>query len=108
MNDILSGSLAEFIGGLAVALALAGWVWIRRRHLAAAPAQQVSPLPRQARRYTLLDTPDEDGQPQHLVSTRPAGTVVTRAGASGPQHFELTDAVLPDGSYAAEPLHRFQ
>ncbi|MFE3584523.1 hypothetical protein [Streptomyces vinaceus] len=108
MNDILNGSLAQLIGGLALTMALACWAWIRRPRRTAPPAQQISLLPRQARRYTLLDTTGEDGQPQHLVSTRPAGTVVTRIGGSGLERFELTDAVLPDGSYAAEPLHRFQ
>ncbi|MGW7459979.1 hypothetical protein [Streptomyces sp. NPDC054797] len=108
MNDILNGSLAEFIGGLALVLVLAGWAWIRRTRRAVPRSQEQPTLPRQARRYTLLDTTGEDGQPQHLFSTRPAGTVVTRIAGSGPERFELTDAVLPDGSYAAEPLHRFQ
>ncbi|MFE2141932.1 hypothetical protein ACFXA3_09290 [Streptomyces sp. NPDC059456] len=51
--------------------------------------------------------PGEDGQPQHLDSTGPAGTVVTHTAANGPKHFELTGAVLPEGTFAAEPLHRF-
>ncbi|MFI8265577.1 hypothetical protein [Streptomyces sp. NPDC085665] len=107
MNNVLNDSLAQLVGGLALALVLAGWAWIWRRHRVPPPQGQPT-LPRQARRYTLLDTLGEDGQPQHLVSTRPAGTIVTRNAESGPERFELTDAVLPDGSYAAEPLHRFQ
>lgn len=42
------------------------------------------------------------GQPVHLPSSRPAGTVVTWTGPAGPEQFELTDEVLSDGMYAAD------
>ncbi|MFC9825229.1 hypothetical protein ACFWG6_29020 [Streptomyces erythrochromogenes] len=108
MNNILNDSLAQLIGGLALAVVLAGWAWVRRTRRAAPRPQERPTLPRQVRRYTLLDTRGDDGQPQHLISTLPAGTVVTCTAGGGPERFELTDAVLPDGSFAAEPLHRFQ
>ncbi|UQW99131.1 hypothetical protein [Streptomyces sp. RerS4] len=47
-----------------------------------------------------------DGHPVQLVSCRPAGTVVY--GPDGRQEYELTDAVLRDGSFAAEPLARYR
>ncbi|MEU8617315.1 hypothetical protein [Streptomyces sp. NPDC048623] len=41
-----------------------------------------------------------------LASSRPAGTVITwqELATDRRQRFELTDAVLSDGTYAAEPL----
>ncbi|MFE5804896.1 hypothetical protein [Streptomyces sp. NPDC056491] len=51
-----------------------------------------------------------DGQPAHLPSSRPVGTVVARD-CSGPASlawFELTDALLPDGTHAAEPLRLYR
>ncbi|MFJ6784338.1 hypothetical protein [Streptomyces yangpuensis] len=58
---------------------------------------------RQVRTYTLLGARAADGQPVHWPSSRPAGVRITWTGPAGKrEQFELTDAVLPDGTYAAE------
>ncbi|MFE2853001.1 hypothetical protein ACFXJO_17940 [Streptomyces lavendulae] len=44
----------------------------------------------------------------HLPSSKPAGTVVTWTGPAGRERFELTDHRLPDGTYGAEPVARYQ
>ncbi|CAM5331307.1 hypothetical protein SALBM135S_00032 [Streptomyces alboniger] len=42
------------------------------------------------------------------VVPRRADIVVRReTGGAGPQRFELTDALLPDGNYVAESLDRY-
>ncbi|MFK0046049.1 hypothetical protein ACIQU4_18420 [Streptomyces sp. NPDC090741] len=57
------------------------------------------------RRYTLLGVRAADGQPVHLPSSRPPGTRVVWSGPAGKtEQFELTDAVMEDGTYAAEPM----
>ncbi|MFD7026552.1 hypothetical protein ACFWAR_00755 [Streptomyces sp. NPDC059917] len=43
-----------------------------------------------------------DGQPLHLPSSRSAGTRIDWTGPAGEEWFELTEAVLTDGTYAAE------
>ncbi|WP_329127194.1 hypothetical protein [Streptomyces sp. NBC_01465] len=56
------------------------------------------------RRYTLLRTAGQDGTPDQIPTTQPPGTVITHLVGGCPQRFELTDAPLGDGTYAAEPL----
>ncbi|AYV31829.1 hypothetical protein EES41_34340 [Streptomyces sp. ADI95-16] len=63
---------------------------------------------RPARTYTLVGTRGPDGQPVRIASGRAAGTVITRQEGRGRRRFELTDAVLSDGTYAAEPLDGYR
>ncbi|MFD9410179.1 hypothetical protein ACFWBN_24650 [Streptomyces sp. NPDC059989] len=50
----------------------------------------------------------EEGQDEmydvftNWIAGVPAGTVVTWTGPAGPERFELTDGLLPDGTYAAD------
>ncbi|MEV7565626.1 hypothetical protein [Streptomyces tanashiensis] len=55
--------------------------------------------------YTLIATRAPDGHVVQLASSRPAGTVITwqESASDRRQRYELTDAVLSDGTYAAEP-----
>ncbi|MDX3540540.1 hypothetical protein PV721_40855 [Streptomyces sp. MB09-01] len=112
LTDVLTGWTAETSGGLTVLTAIAVWGWLRRRRPArpdsAAPA--VSAGGRTVRTYTHLGARAADRQPVHLPTSQPAGTVVawpTGARADA-ERFELTEALLPDGTYAAEwvGLHR--
>lgn len=92
---LLEASLAEFLGGIAVIIVMAAVTWLirRRRH--------------GVRRYTLLNSPDADGNPVLHVTTRRAGTVIRRDVGSGPERFELTGTPMGDGTYVAEPLDRY-
>ncbi|WP_327380660.1 hypothetical protein [Streptomyces sp. NBC_01207] len=51
-----------------------------------------------------------DGHTVQIVSSRPAGTVIARQGPACDRRrrFELTDAILSDGTYAAKPLDRYR
>ncbi|MCX5078869.1 hypothetical protein OHA84_37420 (plasmid) [Streptomyces sp. NBC_00513] len=105
LTDVLTGWTAETLGGLTLLAGAAVWGWLRRRTPAdpgVAPATAV-PGAVQLRTYTLLGVRAADGQPVHLPSSRPASTRVTWSDPTGKrEQFELTDAVLPDGTYAAE------
>ncbi|MFE5614086.1 hypothetical protein [Streptomyces sp. NPDC056524] len=109
LTDLITSSLAELLGGLAgiLLLAVAGRARLRRR-----AARRVAPAEirdvRQARTYTLPGTLAPDGCPVKVISTRPAGTILYHSGPVGREKFELTDFVLSDGTYAAEPLSRYQ
>nr|WP_239105773.1 hypothetical protein [Streptomyces sp. SID8014] len=84
--------------GLVVAgLATAARSLYRRRRTIPTP-------PRVLRRFSLLGTTGTDGTPLHYETTRAPGSVVIRRIGSLSQRFELTDAPLGDGTYAAEPL----
>ncbi|MFE7779229.1 hypothetical protein ACFU5O_36250 [Streptomyces sp. NPDC057445] len=61
----------------------------------------------QLRRYTLLGTVTADGSPAQVTSTRPAGTIITYRVSDCAERFELTDFLLYDGTFAAEPLDRY-
>ncbi|MEU0283276.1 hypothetical protein [Streptomyces sp. NPDC006195] len=61
-----------------------------------------------AKRYTLLGTSTDDGSPVQLTSTRPPGTVVTWLTGGYRERFELTDVQLYDGTFAAEPVDRYE
>ncbi|MCC2274913.1 hypothetical protein LKL35_05610 [Streptomyces sp. ET3-23] len=87
---------------IAVGLAVTGLAAVarslyRRRRTTPTP-------PRVLRRFSLLGTTGADGTPLYYETTQPPGSVVTRRVGSLPQRFELTDAPLGDGTYAAEPL----
>lgn len=105
MDDVLTGWTAETLGGLTLLGIGLLWRWLRRRRADQVGTGTPAQLPAVAgpvRTYTLLGSRAADGQPVHLPSSRPAGMVVTWTGPAGPERFELTDAVLPDGTYAAE------
>ncbi|MEU6212764.1 hypothetical protein ABZ891_23015 [Streptomyces sp. NPDC047023] len=107
LTDVLTGWTAETLGGLTLLAVAAAWGWLRRRRTqtvpGAVPVIAADGTVRSARIYTLLGARAADGQPVHLPSSRPAGTRVTWSGPAGKvEQFELTDAVLPDGTYAAE------
>ncbi|MFE5717862.1 hypothetical protein [Streptomyces erythrochromogenes] len=112
LTDVLTGWTAETLGGLTLLAGAAAWGWLRRcRNQAgpgAAPAIAVGEAVRPVRIYTLLGARAADGQPVHLPSSRPAGIRVTWTGPAGKtEQFELTDAVLPDGTYAAERVSAY-
>ncbi|MFF8610963.1 hypothetical protein ACF06X_34215 [Streptomyces sp. NPDC015346] len=104
LTDVLTGWTAETLGGLTLLAAAAAWGWLRRLRDPVDPG--VTPAAgtvRPVRTYTLLGARAADGQPVHLPSSRPACIRVTWSSPTGKQEqFELTDAVLPDGTYAAE------
>ncbi|MGW0902956.1 hypothetical protein [Streptomyces sp. NPDC002853] len=81
-----------------------GVTWQRLRTRRTPELGAPSQAPRQLRRYTLLRTTGVDGTPDRYETTRPPGTVITHRVSGLPQRFELTDAPLGDGTYAAEPL----
>ncbi|MGW8784087.1 hypothetical protein ACWGNM_39325 [Streptomyces sp. NPDC055796] len=58
----------------------------------------------------MIGTRAPDGNAVQTASSRPAGTILTRKGPAGERHrrFELTDAILADGTYAAEPLDEYR
>ncbi|MFI5642706.1 hypothetical protein ACIA8H_35680 [Streptomyces goshikiensis] len=67
------------------------------------PAPWAAVAVQPVRTYTLLGARASDGQPVHWPSSRPAGSRITWSGPTGKQEqFDLTDGVLPDGTYAAE------
>lgn len=85
------------VGLLVTGLAAAAGCLYRRRRATPTP-------PRVLRRFSLLGTTGADGTPLYYETTRPPGCVVTRRVGGLSQRFELTDAPLGDGTYAAEPL----
>jgi hypothetical protein len=108
LTDLITGSLAELLGGLAVILLLALTERARRQRQAVRRGVAPTPCSPQARTYTLPGTLAPDGHPVRIVSTRPAGTVIYHPGRIGRDEFELTDAMLSDGTYATEPLSRYR
>ncbi|MFD4664762.1 hypothetical protein [Streptomyces halstedii] len=98
MSALLDKFLIPTAVGLVVTglAAAAGWLYRRRR---TAP-----PPPRVLRRFSLLGTTGTDGTPLYFETTRAPGSVITRRVGGLSQRFELTDAPLGDGTYAAEPL----
>ncbi|MFD8290945.1 hypothetical protein ACFV2B_22365 [Streptomyces lavendulae] len=108
--DVFSNWLADVFAGLTL-LAL-GFLsrWLRRRTTASSGDDTVAPPTAGGgfRTYTLLGARAADGQPVHMPSSKPAGTVVTWTGPAGREGFELTDHRLPDGTYGAEPVARYQ
>ncbi|MGW7064948.1 hypothetical protein ACWGHM_41560 [Streptomyces sp. NPDC054904] len=112
LTDVLTGWTAETLGGLTLLAGAAAWGWLRRRRNqpapGAAPTIATGEAVRPARTYTLLGARATDGQPVHLPSSHPAGIRVTWIDPAGKaEQFELTDAVLPDGTYAAERVSAY-
>ncbi|MFE7111133.1 hypothetical protein ACFU98_42750 [Streptomyces sp. NPDC057575] len=126
--DIFTDALPEFLGALGSAGAAGGAMWCfrawRRRRARDRPADwpvtagpveagggESVPAARRCavvRSYTLLGTTGTDGSPVQLASTRPAGTVIVWPAENGQERFELTDARLYDGTFAAEPVDRYE
>ncbi|MBC9714463.1 hypothetical protein H9Y04_18035 [Streptomyces sp. TRM66268-LWL] len=77
-------------------VATVGWLY-RRRRTTLTPARVL-------RRFSLLGTTGADGSPLYYETTLAPGSVITRRIGSLSQRFELTDAPIGDGTYAAEPL----
>lgn len=107
LSDNLPGLLSAV--GATTVPALAALVCDRLRLHRARTAQRggaFAPLEGSGclRRYTLLRTADPDGGLARYTTTRPPGTVITHLINGHPQHFELTDVAVGDGTYAAEPL----
>ncbi|MCX5612988.1 hypothetical protein OHB39_36365 [Streptomyces sp. NBC_00047] len=98
MYDVFTNWMAGVLASLTLLAAGFLWRWLRRRRA----GTDVPPAAGTMRTYTLLGARAADGQPAHLPSNKPAGTVVTWTGPAGPERFELTDGVLPDGTYAAD------
>ncbi|MFJ4931571.1 hypothetical protein [Streptomyces sp. NPDC088736] len=113
-------SLPELLGALGSAgvLGTLAWccgIWRRRlgsRHTCAAP--EAIPRPeldaqfRAIRRYTLLGTASGDGGAVQVMSTRLAGAILVWPVGDRQERFELTDVQLFDGSFAAEPVDRYE
>ncbi|MFJ6784450.1 hypothetical protein [Streptomyces yangpuensis] len=106
LTDVLTGWTAETLGGLTLLAGAAAWGWLRPRRTQTTPgATPATETARLVRTYTLLGARAADGQPVHWPSSRPAGVRINWTGPAGKrEQFELTDAVLPDGTYAAEPV----
>lgn len=98
----VSAFFDKFLIPIAVGLVVAGlataarWLYRRRRAIPTPPSV--------LRRFSLLGTTGADGTPLYYETTRAPGSVVIRRVGSLSQRFELTDAPLGDGTYAAEPL----
>lgn len=97
--DALPGLLSTIGAAAVIALASAAWRRLSSRRADAAPDGT-----RALRRYTLLRSVDPDGTPYQYETTRPPGTVITQRVNGQSRHFELTDALLGDGTFAAEPV----
>lgn len=126
--DIFIDALPEFLGALGSAAVVGTVVWCFRawrrqqaRVCAAAASpptgieglvtdQPGTPETKYAklRRYTLLRTTSSDGSPIQLASTRQPGTLITWTVRGRTERFELTDVRLYDGTFAAEPLDRYE
>ncbi|MFE5718564.1 hypothetical protein [Streptomyces erythrochromogenes] len=105
---MITGSAAELLGGIALLLTVFVWGRLRQSDRPGGTSSSTPAGAAAARLYTLLGARAVDGQPVHLPSSRPAGTRVTWTGPAGPEVFELTNAALPDGTFAAEPRARYR
>ncbi|MFD3717013.1 hypothetical protein [Streptomyces sp. NPDC058674] len=111
-TDVLAGWTAETLGGLTVLTAAAVWSRLRRRRQAP-PDNAAPPISAgggMVRTYTLLGARAADGQPVHLLSSRPGGRVPAWRNGAGAkaERFELTEALLPDSTYAAERVELYR
>ncbi|MGW3328703.1 hypothetical protein [Streptomyces virginiae] len=109
LTDVLTGWTAETLGGLTLLAGVAAWGWFRRRRAAPTTTPGLAGAGQPVRTYTLLGVRAADGQPVHLPSSRPAGTRIAWTRPTGKnEEFELTDGVLPDGTYAAERVEVYR
>jgi hypothetical protein len=91
--SILGQALPAFIAEVAAAPVIIFGTWVVRRRWKT-----------RLRRYTLLGTVGPDGNPMQIVTTRRPGSVINVEVGGHRQRYLLTDARLPDGTYAAEPM----
>ncbi|MCC3655745.1 hypothetical protein LIX60_30665 [Streptomyces sp. S07_1.15] len=100
--NILLDSVPEIVGGLVVTgLAVVGG-WLAKRRVARRNADAA------VRRYTVLNLVDPTGQPFIHSTTYRAGSIVNlNLGTGQTERVRLTDALLPDGTYAAEAVDRY-
>ncbi|MEV7616157.1 hypothetical protein [Streptomyces sp. NPDC089799] len=107
LTDALPGLLSATGATALAALGAAAWRRLQSRRMQGAQGAGTTAAlaaSRTFRRYTLLRTAVGGGTPDQYETTRPPGTVITYRVNGHPQRFELTDAPLGDGTYAAEPL----
>ncbi|MFC9752356.1 hypothetical protein [Streptomyces sp. NPDC056921] len=90
LTSIAVGLAVTFLGAVIGRLCQRCWT-------APAPARVL-------RRFSLPGTTGADGCLLHHETTRAPGSVATLRFGDLSQRFELTDAPLGDGTYAAEPL----
>ncbi|MFF8681141.1 hypothetical protein ACF07F_24815 [Streptomyces sp. NPDC015237] len=112
--NVFTEALPEFLGALGAAMAVGLATFIARKLRGTRPAlmppsgppgDQSAPA---ARRFTLLETTQDNGGTVQITTTRPAGTVITYRSDDLIERFELTDIPLHDGSFAAEPVDRYR
>ncbi|MEU6601990.1 hypothetical protein [Streptomyces flaveolus] len=99
--DAVPGLLSTIGAAAVIALASGAWRRLPSRRAVASSALDGT---RMLRRYTLLRSVGPDGAPCQYETTRPTGTVITYRVNGQSQRFELTDAPLGDGTFAAEPV----
>ncbi|MFG2557210.1 hypothetical protein [Streptomyces sp. NPDC048581] len=109
--NLIGETLPQVIGGLVVAALLGGVSWAAhqvrpRRTARSLPVTVPRPAHPGLRTYALLGTMASDGRPVRRDTTWPPGTVITATVDGRAQRFQLTDASLYDGTFAAEPLDR--
>lgn len=115
--------LPEFLGAIgAAATVTAITAAVRsfraRRASAATSSLPAGPLPptdpttttpnATIRHFTLLGTTSISGEPVKITTTRQTGTTITYLVHGHTERFELTSAQLHDGTFAAEPIDRYQ
>jgi hypothetical protein len=104
-TDVFSGLLSTT--GAAVVITLVSSAWRRLPSRRTSPRTTAGSRPDDTRvlhRYTLLRTAGPDGTPYQYETTRPTGTVITHRVNGQSLRFELTDAPVGDGTFAAEPF----
>ncbi|MFF0448097.1 hypothetical protein ACFYT4_17090 [Streptomyces sp. NPDC004609] len=117
--NVFVESLPELIGALGSAGAVGIVVWCARRWRRSRDRPDPAVLEQRARselvtdyqtvrRYTLLGTTGRDGGPIQVISTRPVGTFLIWPVGRQQERFELTDVRLYDGTFAAEPVDRYE
>ncbi|MFI1681505.1 hypothetical protein [Streptomyces sp. NPDC020607] len=91
--SVLGQALPAFLAEVTAALVIIFGTWLIRHR------RKI-----RLRCYTLLGTVGADGNPAQIVTTRRPGSVINVDAGGRRQRFELTDARLPDDTYAAEPM----
>ncbi|MFB6842123.1 hypothetical protein [Streptomyces sp. NPDC056361] len=116
LRDILPEFLAALGAAATIALvtAVVRSIRARRTSTSSLPSAPITPTDGETtpgttiHHFTLLGTTDTNGDPVKLTTTRPAGTTITYRADGGTERFQLTSARLHDGTFAAEPIDRYQ